>query len=147
MKKYFILFFIIITSMSASELFDKICKKTILSENQSLIAVYFQPATCVKCYIEPLMLIDKVSYEVDKDKFKIVGLVRCDRDIEMKVFKKQIKWTHQLYRDNGNARKELGATSDAILSVFSSNGTKSLHIRSGNNKDNVGSIVNFINNN
>lgn len=133
--------------MSASELFDKICKKTILSENQSLIAVYFQPATCVKCYIEPLMLIDKVSYEVDKDKFKIVGLVRCDRDIEMKVFKKQIKWTHQLYRDNGNARKELGATSDAILSVFSSNGTKSLHIRSGNNKDNVGSIVNFINNN
>ena len=133
--------------MSASELFDKICKKTILSENQSLIAVYFQPATCVKCYIEPLMLIDKVSYEVDKDKFKIVGLVRCDRDIEMKVFKKQIKWTHQLYRDNGNVRKELGATSDAILSVFSSNGTKSLHIRSGNNKDNVGSIVNFINNN
>jgi hypothetical protein len=146
MKQILILLpFFVLTAISA-DLFYQLKQETGLEQKECLVVVYFESATCIKCFLEPNYYIDYIKEKCGTNRIKVIGLLRCDRDIEMKVFKKQIKWTHQLYRDNGNARKELGATSDAILSVFSSDGKKSLHIRSGNNNDNVESIVDFINN-
>ena len=127
--------------------FEELKQKSELKNDQYLIVVYFHPGSCVKCYLEPLKIIDGVSRKVDRNKIKIIGLIRCDRDIEMKVFLRENDWKYSIFRDDGKCRKKLGVFDTAIMTVFNYNGDKKISISTGKMKKNSKKIINFINRN
>jgi len=130
---------------ASSNLLEDIKKSVNLTNDEYLLIVYLEPSNCAKCYIEPLEIIKRLEKEQPNSKYKIIALIRCDRDIEMNVFKRQINWQYSMYRDDGKARSRLGAETETMLSVFDYSGNKSVHLRSGNLVLNTRTILDFMN--
>tara|TARA_B100000609_G_C17005992_1_gene326154 strand:- start:235 stop:675 length:441 start_codon:yes stop_codon:yes gene_type:complete len=128
MKKLISIFFLFTATLWAGDLFQVLLQKLDMKEGEILVVVYYQPATCVKCYLEPQNYLDFINRYTDSNRVKIVGMIRCDRDIEMKVFKREINWEYAMHRDNGKARHSLNAPSDAIISLISYDRNRKLHI-------------------
>lgn len=127
--------------------FDTIKKRIELKQDEFFIAVYLEPTTCGKCFLEPLDIINRVQKQLPNAKLRIIALIECDRDIEMNIFVKDIDWEYGILRDDGKSRRRLGGNSRTIISVFDFSGKNPLHISSGNTIDNSKNVIRFINKN
>ncbi len=124
-----LLFVIVISALSRNSLFNEIAKLSGLNENEFLLVVYLNPATCVKCYIEPFDIINYIEKNKRKAKFKYLAMVKCDREIELKVFKRETGWKYYSYVDDGTSLKKLGGEGKTVISILNHNGENQLNLR------------------
>lgn len=102
---------------------------TKLQQGEKLIVTFQEVGgNCVKCYAVPVSLIESVKSRMDFDKVKIVAAVRCNRDIEINIFKKQYKWQYFIYPDKNKLRKELGVKPLSGLAVLDYSGNLLLEL-------------------
>jgi hypothetical protein len=122
--KKMIVVLMILSSLGAAandKYFDKLKKLTNLQKNEHLVIIYQNLGNCIKCYIKPMEQIRDLVKEGKIKKYKLLAMVRCDRDIELNIYKKQADWNDFLYRDDGFARKTFGVdenTSIIVLDYF-----------------------------
>ena len=109
----------------------------------NLIVFYFEMAACMKYYIEPDLIISHLIQQSELKNFKIIGVVVCDRDIELKIFKKEQNWKYTLFRDDGYARTNLDAPYDSFCTVINSD-NELLHLKPGKPEANYNQIIDFI---
>ncbi len=105
-----IVLFVMLTSIAiaADNSITEIRTLTKLNKNEKLLVTFQEVGgNCIKCYSVPVALIESVKSRMDLKKVKIVAAVRCNRDIEINVFKKQYDWKYFIYPDKNNLRKEL----------------------------------------
>ncbi len=124
-------------------LFNELKTRADLKSNELLAVLYLNPATCSKCYIEPFAVLKVIEKFKTKNKIKIIALVRCDREIELSIFKRETEWKYYMYVDDGNARKKLGAKNDAFCTILNSKGNNLLNLYTGNYRKNLTSIKDF----
>ena len=127
-----------------NDYYEVIKKKSGLKEGEYLAVIYFDNITCAKCYLEPLEIVKQVREKNKNIILKIIALVKCDRDIELKVFKKRIKWEEPLHRDDGNAKKNLGAYESALLTVVNFEGDKLVHAVAGEMNKSIKKINKYL---
>jgi len=139
-----IVLFLLFNSFDASY-FESIKKTIKLNQDEYFVAVYLEPTTCGKCFLEPLDIVKRVQRESPNVKLRIIALIECDRDIEMNIFVKNINWEYGILRDDGTSRRRLGGNTSSILSIFDFSGKQSLHISGGNSIDNAKKVVKFLN--
>jgi hypothetical protein len=123
---YLIVFFLLSLNLYSSNntYFNNIKKNVSLKENEQLVVIYQDIGSCVKCYLQPMDQIAKLAKEGRIKNFKLLALVRCDRDLELSIYKKQHDWKYYMYRDDGKGHKRLNAKETTFLSVFDYNGKK-----------------------
>ncbi len=129
MKKlllYTALFFITYFSVFAFDYdyFDEIKKSVKLKENEELVIIFQNIGFCKKCYLKPMDQVEKLRKEGSIDKFKLLALVRCERNKELKIYKRTYDWKNYLYRDDGNGREKLECSTDTYLVAFDYQGRK-----------------------
>jgi hypothetical protein len=108
-------------SIANEKYFDKLKSVTNLQKNEQLVIIYQDLGCCIKCYIKPMEQINNLVKEGKLKKYKLLAMVRCDRDIELNIYKKQVDWKDFLYRDDGFSRKTFGVdenTSIIVLNYF-----------------------------
>ncbi len=103
-------------------LFEQLKEKCELNKGEYLFVIFQYPGTCVKCFIEPTDLVESIAKNAPDINYKLLALVRVDREIELKVFKKENDWEHYMFVDDGNARKDLGAKGIAMMIILDSRG-------------------------
>jgi hypothetical protein len=113
------------------EFFNELKKETNLEWDEKLIIIYQNLGNCNKCYLEPMEIIYNVTSICPDIKYKILALVRCDRKIELKVYKRDHDWKYYMFRDDGRARKKLLADNETIITLLDSNGRNLLNIKGG----------------
>ncbi len=111
-----------ITLFADSTLFLKLKETTALKEGEKLAVIYQTNGSCIKCYMKPTDKIKKMQEKGKLGDVKILALVRCSRDIELQVFKKNHGWKNYTYRDDGTAKKKLGVKSGSYLTIFDFDG-------------------------
>ena len=124
-KKTILILTFVLLSISVfgdTPLFPELKKTADLKKNEKLAVIYQTNGSCIKCYMQPTAQIAKMQEEGKIGKVKILALVRCSRDIELQVFKKNHEWNHYMYRDDGTAKKKLGVKKGSYLTIFDSGG-------------------------
>lgn len=104
--------------------FNKLKKVVNLQEDEQLIVMYQDIGSCVKCYLRPMQIIENLQKKGVVKKFKLLALVKCDRDIELKIYKRQHSWKYFMYRDDGDGYKRLNAKKRTSISIFNYKGMK-----------------------
>ncbi len=103
--------------------FVEIRQLTNLNTGQKLIVTFQEVGgNCVKCYDVPVALIESLKARIELSNIKIVAAVKCNRDIELNVFKKQYDWNYYIYADKKNLAKQLGVKPISGLAVFDYSG-------------------------
>jgi len=147
MRKFILLLIIIclcVNLNAQSNLFKQIKEKTGLKQNEYLVITYFQLGNCPKCLIEPSEIINHIENSKKAESVKFVALVRCDREIELKVFKRETDWKYFLFVDDGSSRKQLGAEPSTIVTIINYKGTNILNCNNGEIKKNMKKINEFL---
>ncbi|MDT3740721.1 MAG: hypothetical protein RO257_14615 [Candidatus Kapabacteria bacterium] len=143
MKKIIVILLFMSFQICLSNYIDDLRKAAKAETGDNLIIFYFEMVECVKCYIEPNEIISHLVQQSDSKNFKIIGVVICDRDIELKLFKKEHNWKYALYRNDGKARTNLNAPYDSFITVVNSKNEK-LHLKPGKPEANYNKIIEFI---
>ena len=143
MKKLIIILLFLSYQLCFSDLIDELRIAAKAETGDNLIVFYYEMAACMKYFIEPDLIISHLVQQSDLKNFKIIGIVVCDRDIELKIFKKEHKWEFPLYRDDGNARTNLHAPYDSFCTVINAE-NKLLHLKPGTPEANFDKIFDFI---
>ena len=143
MKKVIVILLFMTFQISLSNYIDDLRTTAKAEKSESIIVFYFEMAACFKYYIEPDLIISHLVQQNELKNFKIIGIVVCDRDIELKIFKKEHKWEFPLYRDDGNARTNLNAPYDSFCTVINAE-NELLHLKPGKPEANYNKIIDFI---
>jgi hypothetical protein len=143
MKLKIIIIFLLSIQFSFSNYIEELKRSANADSKDYILVFYLEMANCIKCYIEPYSIINNIVQDKSLEKYKIIGIIVCDRDIELKIFKKEQEWKYSMYRDDGNARKQLGAPYDSFITVINSN-NKMIHLQTGNPEKNLSSIKKFL---
>ena len=127
----------------ANEFAKDLEKKFDLQSDEFLLIGYYQLVGCVKCNILQFTVMQKVS-EIDKmQKVKLVAAVRCDRELELSLFKKEENWKHEILVDNGKLKSSLGAKEDVLMTFISGKDHKITHVY-GNENDKIDKIIKML---
>jgi hypothetical protein len=129
---------------SQQNLFDEIKKTTDLKVDELLIVNYQNPSTCIKCYLEPMDLINYIEKIKGNKKIKYLAMVKCDREIELNVFKRETGWKYYMYVDEGDASEKLKAESKTILSILNFKGENLLNLQGMRVLENIEKIKKFL---
>lgn len=139
-----LIIYLISIQFSYSNYIEKLKHVANARSDDYILVFYFEMSNCAKCFIEPYIIIDKLLLDKSIQQFKIIALIRCDRDIELRIFKNEYKWKYAIFRDDGNARKNLGASEESIITVIKPN-QKKMHLSTGNHEKALLLIKEFMN--
>ena len=125
--------------------FNEIIAHTDLKADELLVITHQNPATCVKCYIEPMDIIREIELIKSRRKLKVkfLAIVRCDREIELKVFKREVGWNYYMLVDDGNSMRKLNLQAKTIISIFNSEGKSLLNLSGGKPRENIKKVGDF----
>ncbi|MFP4543397.1 MAG: hypothetical protein ACLFQU_04105 [Candidatus Kapaibacterium sp.] len=108
-----------ILTESNRTLLDEIIETANLEHDEKLVIVFINPGECVNCYLKTYMAIECLLEKSKKIKF--MGAVKCDRDIELKAFKRTNSWEFPYMRDK-KIREAFGIDRDNNLAVINYSG-------------------------
>ena len=95
----------------------QLIEKQNASKDEYVVVSYQYPINCIKCFIESDEILNYMNNN-KPNKFIIIGLVVCDRDVELKSFVKSNNWKYPAYRVKNNDLKNLNVTSKTMLQIF-----------------------------
>jgi len=140
----FIVFFMQLQSQDMDFLFQ-IRNETKLENDEVVVVIYQNLGVCSKCYVVPIEIISKATQNLKNKKFKLLVLLNCSRDKELKIFIKDYDWKHYILRDDGSAREKLGATNNTIITITDYYGRNLLNIEPGNSKASIEKLREILN--
>ncbi|MFH1050359.1 MAG: hypothetical protein V1779_05435 [bacterium] len=132
------------TLNSHSNLFNKLKEKSSLKKDEYLIVIYFQIGNCPKCLIEPFEIINQIEKSKKVGNVKFIALVRCDREIELKVFIRETDWKYYTFLDDGTARNNLGGEPSSIVTILNYKGNNILNCNNKEMNKNIKKINAFL---
>lgn len=109
-----IVFLIFFASCFAFEKADDIVKKYGINKNQLVIIGFYTMGNCAKCNVLQDQTFAKISKLNKWKKYTIVAAVKCDREIELNVFKKKEKWKYEMIIDDDELRKALKMKNEVV---------------------------------
>jgi len=87
-------------------------------DKDDIVVVAFQhPVGCIKCVLQ----IDDIIKVLNKEfpeKVKVIALVLCDREVELKVFIKNNNWRYPAYKVKFKELKDYGATERTMIKIY-----------------------------
>ncbi len=104
--------------------YNQLKSKVNLQKDEQLVVLFQNIGNCSRCYIVPMEQVRKLKNEGKINKFRLLALVVCDRDIELNIYKKQHDWKYYMFRDDGKGHKRLDSKLSTYLSVFDYYGKK-----------------------
>jgi len=127
-KNFISIFFLLalLPSFNIKNLFHLIDNQKI-NEKEFLIVSYQYPVNCIKCFIESDEIINYLNKK-KPNKFKIIGLVVCDRDVELKSFVKSNDWKYPAFRIKSKDLKNLYVNNKTMMQIFNHNKKKVLEL-------------------
>jgi len=129
-----------------TSLINKIISETNLKSDELLLIIYQTNGSCIKCFYQPTYLIEDVMKRVNfKNKIKFLSFVYCDREKELKIFRKKYNWKHYILRDDGNVFKVLKIDKKSILTVMNPTGEIIFNITDIDNKSENGKLLDVLN--
>ncbi len=123
--------------LAQQSLFEQLSEKCDLKKHEFLVVTFQTPSSCVKCFIEPMKIIEIIKNESSDKPLKIIALVRVDREIELKVFQRENDWKYPMFVDDGNARKQLGIKGTSMIAILNAKGKIVEEFALGNMKENI----------
>lgn len=122
-----------IDGYSKNSLFAYITKKVSLEKDQYVLSVFLDVRDCVGCDINMVMASNCINEQISKLRLpvKIIAIVDCRRDKEIKLFKSKFNWQYFAIRNKGEAKKYLDLKKNAFLSIHNAKGQKILEIPYG----------------
>lgn len=113
--------FILILLATSNSFIIELRKEQDIPKNNDIAILYMEMVDCVKCYIEPLEMADFIS-----DNYKNITVfagVNCDREIELKVFKRDKNWKYKMFLDEDRkTRSKFGANEEIYMTIIKANG-------------------------
>lgn len=145
-KTFFLVYTIIVCNLLSMDnsLFDKLKSRTELNQDELLFVTYLNPMTCAKCYIGVEELIAFIEKNKGSKKVKYLALVKVDREIELKAFKRDSGWEYYLFADDGDFYKKLDAKESTVLSVLNSFGKNIFNLNSSKSGVNLKLLKQFL---
>lgn len=112
--------------------FQSITKSISLSEDENVMFVFIDIRDCVGCDASKMVVFDCLA-RIDEMglRLKMVAVVKCRRDKELKLFKHKFNWKYFAIRDKGNTRDELGVVSKTFVTILDSDGNIIYKLLSG----------------
>lgn len=112
---------ILILFATSNSFINEFRKEQDIHKNKDIAIIYMEMVDCVKCYIEPLEMADFIS-----DNYKNITVfagVNCDREIELKVFKRDKTWKYNMFVDEGRkTRSKLDGNDEIYMTIIKANG-------------------------
>lgn len=97
---------------------------TDLQDKEILFALFVSIDDCQKCVNLPMRSIecsiDKIRKVNSDFKYKLIAIVKCDRPIELKRFKKLFYWDHPVLKQTDGLYKELNISEGVEIAIFDS---------------------------
>ena len=143
MRVLVILIFILNINLLHAGLIEDLRKAAKAEKNDVLLLFHFNILACVKCDIEPHDIIFNIRKQSIAKRIKIISTVKCDRDIELNIFKKDKNWKYSLFRNDGTLLQKLNASPGVTISVINPDNSM-LHLKPGNPRKNYDEILKFI---
>ncbi|HPO62095.1 MAG TPA: hypothetical protein PK762_03315 [Candidatus Kapabacteria bacterium] len=85
-----------------------------------LVIVAFQyPTGCMKCAIQNNEIISNLEKKFP-NKVKVIALVLCDREVELKAFIKKNNWKYPAYKVKYQELKDYGANEKSMIKIYNS---------------------------
>jgi hypothetical protein len=100
--------------------FNLIKERVELNKEEKIIIIFIGLSSCIKCGLLPLSSIEYASESLP-DKclnYKIIALVKCNREIELLRFKKLFQWEHYMMLNDGYMRVNLGLSKKTVMAIF-----------------------------
>lgn len=122
-----------IESKTKNSLFEYIVKQVSLDKDEYVLSVFLDVRDCVGCDINMVMASNCINEQISKLRLpvKIIAIVDCRRDKEIKLFKSKFNWQYFAIRNKGEAKKYLDLKKNAFLSIHNAKGKKILEIPYG----------------
>ncbi|HPO64049.1 MAG TPA: hypothetical protein PK762_13300 [Candidatus Kapabacteria bacterium] len=85
-----------------------------------IVVIAFQyPVGCIKCVLQIEDIIKVLNHKLP-NKVKVIALVLCDREIELKAFIKNNNWKYTAYKVKFKELKDYGATEKTMMKIYNS---------------------------
>ncbi|MEM5872027.1 MAG: hypothetical protein QW051_04095 [Candidatus Aenigmatarchaeota archaeon] len=124
--KYLILYYLVgilpLSLISKNNVFQKIQNTVEYKGNDLIFAIFLNLGDCQKCIQIPLSLYECSLRNIDKTndslKFKKLAIVKSNREVELKRFRKIYNWDGYCFFNDGSVQKELGLPNNVWFSIF-----------------------------
>jgi hypothetical protein len=104
--------------------YEVLKEKSCLHQGESLVITYQNIGACDKCIYQAMSEIEYLLKKKEIRKFKIIALIRCEREIELRIFKDKYNWKNYIYLDRGYSRKKLNLRESSNIAIFDFKGNK-----------------------
>jgi hypothetical protein len=92
-----------------------------IDKNKDIAIIYMEMIDCVKCYIEPMEMADFLTQNYKN--IELFAAVNCDREIELKVFKRDKSWKYKMFIDEDRkTRSKLSGGEEIYMTIIKANG-------------------------
>ncbi len=98
------------------------------AKSEKILVVHIALGECENCVQGFKQAVECVKNQLPLLKLEVVAGVACDRDIELKIFRKNYDWKMPVIRDTGTLRKQLGVPENTRITLLNSKGKVLAHI-------------------
>lgn len=120
LKKIFIIGFLcLLTSGFALPKINQYIQKEKPGKDDIVVVAFQYPVGCINCIlkIDDIIKTLKLNQEFSK-KVKVIALVLCDRDVELKAFIKNNNWKYPAYKVKFKELKDYEATERTMIKIY-----------------------------
>jgi hypothetical protein len=125
---------------------DSVLKKYNVAENEVLLIFFLDIGSCMKCYMLPKNIVNKLEKQTDK-KIITIAYVACNREKEIKNFAVRIGWHYFTEPDIERvSRNKFGGSESTSFLIINSKGEVIIDIQDTDNlKDIISRLLIVIN--
>ena len=117
-KKIFIIGFLcLLASGFASPKINQYIQKEKPNKDDIVVVAFQYPSGCMKCAIQNNEIISLLNKKFP-NKVKVIALVLCDREIELKAFIKKNDWKYPAYKVKFQELKDYGANEKSMIKIY-----------------------------
>jgi len=116
-KIFFISVLCFLTSGFTSPKINQYIQKEKPGKDDIVVVAFQYPVGCINCILKIDDIIKTLNQEFS-NKVKVIALVLCDRDVELKAFIKNNNWKYPAYKVKFKELKDYGATEKSMMKIY-----------------------------
>ena len=101
----------------ASPKINQYIQKEKPSKDDIVVVAFQYPVGCIKCVLQIEDIIKVLNKEFP-EKVKVIAMVICDREIELKAFIKNNNWKYPAYKVKFKDLKDYRATEKSMMKIY-----------------------------
>jgi hypothetical protein len=117
-----------ITGSANGQTFVDLKKVSDETNGEKILVMHIALGECENCIAGFKSALECVKNQLPSLKMKVVAGVLCEREKELKIFRKNYDWEMAVIRDTGTLRKKLGVPENTRITILNSNGKVLAHI-------------------